>query len=61
MPATPALPPVGRAMEAAVMGRSLPPKVLLIWRRRRSAPMERCSVCRRVASLKTPLPVWRMC
>jgi hypothetical protein len=30
MPATPALPPAGRAIEAAVMGRSLPPKVLLI-------------------------------
>ena len=56
MLATPALPPAGRAIEAAVMGRSLPPKVLLIWMRRRSAPMERCRVWRRVASLKAPPP-----
>jgi hypothetical protein len=54
MPATPALPPVGRAIVAAVMGRSEPPKVLLIWMRMRGAPMDMCSVWRRVASRKTP-------
>lgn len=56
MPATPALPPVGSAIEAAVMGRSLPPNVLLIWIRSRSAPMDRCSVWRSVASLNTAPP-----
>lgn len=54
---TPGLLFEGRAMVAAVMGRSLPPKVLLICRRSRSVPRERCRVWRRVASWKTVLPL----
>ena len=60
MPETPALPEVGRAMVAAVMGRSEPPKVLLIWRRMRSAGRERWRVWRRVASLNTPPLDWQV-
>lgn len=56
IPATPALPPAGRAMEAAVMGKSLPPNVLLIWIRRRSVPIDKWRVWRSVASLKTAPP-----
>lgn len=40
IPETPAAPPSGRATEAAVMGRSEPPKVLVSWKRMRDAPIE---------------------
>lgn len=55
---TPAFPEVGRASEAAVMGRSVVPKVLENWIRRRVVAMERCKVWRIVASLKTLLEVF---
>ncbi|KAL1840046.1 hypothetical protein VTK73DRAFT_3860 [Phialemonium thermophilum] len=56
MPLTPTPPPAGRATDAAVMGRSLPPKVLEIWTRMRSPPMDMCRVWRRVASRNMELP-----
>lgn len=40
IPETPAAPLRGRAIEAAVMGKSEPPKVLDSWMRIRDAPME---------------------
>lgn len=54
---TPAAPPVGRARDAAVMGKALPPNVLEMRMRILSAPMDTWSVCRSVASLNTPAPV----
>ena len=53
---TPALPPVGRARDADVMGRSVVPKVLENWMRMRSAGMEMWRVWRRVASLRIADP-----
>jgi hypothetical protein len=53
IPETPAAPSVGRPIDAAVMGRSEPPKVLEKAMRRVGAPMEMWRVWRRVASLRT--------
>jgi hypothetical protein len=55
IPLTPAFPPVGRPTEAAVIVKSLPPKVFDIWILILSAPIDMWSVCRTVASLKTAL------
>lgn len=58
IPLTPAAPPVGKARDAAVIGKALPPNVFEIWIRILSAPMDMCSVCLSVASLNTPDPVY---
>jgi len=58
IPFTPAFPEAGIARDAAVIGKSVVPKVFDNWIRKRVVAIEMCKVWRTVASLKTLLDVF---